>query len=248
MEIYGLIGKEINHSYSPDFFKQKFDRLHVDADYRLFPLAHIDELSKLIATTTGLRGLNVTIPYKQMVSPFLHEIDNAASCVGAINTIKVGYRNNALYLTGYNTDIIGFEQSLVPFIRGRKNLKALILGTGGSSKAIAYILRKLGIIFMYVSRNPQKVSHIGYQWLTPSIMSKYNLIINTTPLGMSPLVDDFPKIPYQLITSDHYLYDLIYNPQETSFLKFGKANGAHTMGGLEMFELQAEASWKIWKK
>jgi shikimate dehydrogenase len=248
MELYGLIGKEINHSFSPDFFKKKFAQLKIDAEYRLFPLENIDQLPQLLATNPKLRGLNVTIPYKRMVSPYLHEVESSALYSGSVNTIKIEQNSKSTRLIGHNTDIVGFEKSLLPFIKGRKNLKALVLGNGGTSRAIAYVLRKLGIIFLYVSRTPQKVSQIGYNWVTPEVISEYKLIINTTPLGMFPNVDAQPEILYSAITPDHLVYDVVYNPIETNFLRLAREQGARTKGGLEMLELQAEASWKIWKK
>ena len=248
MELYGLIGKEINHSSSPEFFKKKFARLGLRADYRLFPLENIDQLPGLIVTQPDLKGLNVTIPYKRLVSRFLQEITSTALYSGSVNTIQIKRDRKISRLIGYNTDIFGFEKSLLPFIKGRKNLKALILGDGGSSRSVSYVLRKLGIIFIHVSRTPQKVSQISYQWITPDIMASCHLIINTTPLGMTPHVETLPDIPYSLITPDHLIFDVVYNPMETAFLRRAREQGAQIKGGLEMLEFQAEASWKIWKK
>jgi len=248
MELYGLIGKGISHSFSPDFFNKKFARMGLDAQYRLFDLPRIDDLPALIDENPELVGLNVTIPYKQLVSPYLQNIGNCANFTGSVNTIKIDRRGKKPILTGYNTDIIGFEKSLLALIHGRSQMKALVLGTGGSARAVWYVLRKLGIFFFAVTRTPQKINQLGYHWIDGTTMADYQLIINTTPLGMFPNVETCPDIPYHLLTPNHLLFDLVYNPEETLFLQKGKKQGAQTMGGLKMLEYQAEASWKIWKR
>ena len=248
MKLFGLVGRGISHSYSPNFFKKKFADIGLDADYQLFELKQVDELPELIESQPDLWGLNVTIPYKRMVSPLLDFIDVSASYTGSVNTIKIERTPTGTLLKGFNTDIVGFEHSLLPLIRSRKSIKALVLGTGGSSRAVAYVLRKFGVFFYHVTRSPQKIHQMGYHWMDADVMNDFHLIINTTPLGMTPYIDSFPDIPYHLLTRNHILFDLVYNPEETAFLKKGKGQGASTMGGLQMLSAQAEASWKIWKR
>ncbi len=222
--------------------------MDLDAQYRLFDLPHIDDLPALIDENPDLVGLNVTIPYKQLVSPFLTNMGNCATYTGSVNTIKIDRGGKKPILTGYNTDIIGFEKSLLELIHGRTQMKALVLGTGGSARAVWYVLRKLGVFFYAVTRTPQKINQLGYHWIDGTTMADYQLIINTTPLGMFPNIQTCPDIPYHLLTPNHLLFDLVYNPEETLFLQKGKKQGAQTMGGLKMLEYQAEASWKIWKR
>jgi len=238
--IYGLIGYPLQHSFSPTYFAEKFARLKIDAVYRSFELQSISELPQLIQSHPSLRGLNVTIPYKTAVLPMLDEIDEAVVAIGAVNCIDI--RNGRL--KGYNTDAIGFERSLIPLLQPRHQ-KALVLGTGGSSKAVQYVLKKLGIPFLSVSRNPE-ANTLSYNDLNAAIIQEYLLIINTTPLGMFPNTATAPQIPYHAITARHLLYDLVYNPPETQFLAYGKEAGAIGKNGLEMLHLQAEASWEIW--
>ena len=237
---YGIIGYPLTHSFSPAYFKKKFAQLGTDAVYEAFPLAGISELSGLLASHDMLAGLNVTTPYKEAVIPFLHEIDPVAAEIGAVNcvVIKDGWKK------GYNTDALGFEQSLNPLLQPQHTY-ALVLGTGGSSKAVAYTLTQLGIPFRKVSRY-RGADVLAYDELTAALMAQYKLIINTTPLGMYPNMDAAPAIPYEQLTDQHLLYDLIYNPEETRFLAQGRAQGAGTKNGFEMLQLQAEASWDIW--
>ncbi len=238
--IYGLIGFPLSHSFSPAYFRKKLAEQHTDAVYETFPLASIDLFLKLLAEQPQICGLNVTIPYKESIIPFLHEIDSVAHNVGAVNCInlKDGIRK------GYNTDVIGFEQSLIPLLESQ-HMQALILGTGGSSKAVAYVLKQLGIPFQKVSREADGTS-LTYDALSVDMIARHTLIINTTPLGMYPGIDSAPPIPYEAITTQHLLYDLIYNPEETKFLAEGKKYGAAIKNGFEMLQLQAEAAWDIW--
>ncbi len=238
--VYGLIGYPLSHSFSPGYFKEKFAKAEIDAVYRLFPLANIKELPKLLAEHSSLSGLNVTIPYKEQVIPFLDDIDEAAKTIGAVNCIKI----NSNKLKGYNTDIIGFKKSLAPLLQ-QQHTKALILGTGGAAKAVAYVLDKFNIDYKLVSSSG-KTDTIAYEDISTATVQEHTLIINTTPLGMHPNTDACPDIPYSALGEAHLLYDLIYNPEETTFLKRGKAQGANTKNGYEMLVLQAEASWDIW--
>ncbi len=238
--LYGLIGIILNHSFSPAYFKKKFAEQNIDALYEPFPIPYIRELPALLENNPDLAGLNVTIPYKEAVIPYLDEIDEVADHIGAVNciVIKNGWKK------GYNTDATAFEQSLNPLLTPH-HTNALILGTGGSSKAVAYVLEQLGIPFQKVSRN-KKEGVLTYEELTPELITQYKLIINTTPAGMYPNVDAAPNIPYSAIGENHLLYDLIYNPEETKFLSLGKEKGATIKNGFEMLQLQAEASWELW--
>lgn len=239
---YGIIGYPLAHSFSPAYFRKKFADLQLPASYEAYPLSSITEFPALLEAHPGFSGLNVTLPYKESVIPYLHEIDEVAAAIGAVNciSIKDGHRK------GYNTDAAGFEDSLVPLLTGHHS-QALILGTGGSSKAVAYVLTQLGVPFRKVSvRNSPNA--FSYDDLTVELVEAYKLIINTTPLGMYPDIDDSPMIPYRGIGEHHLLYDLIYNPEETQFLRRGKEQGAAIKNGFEMLQLQAEASWNIWSK
>ena len=241
--LFGLIGYPLSHSFSKRYFTEKFDREHLtNHAYELFPLSSIEELPGLLKAYPQLRGLNVTIPYKQQVQSYLQEVDPEAAAVGAVNTIKITDKG----LIGYNTDVYGFEESLKNFCP-KENMKALVLGTGGASKAVQYVLNRLGIPFLLVSRYPESGDLI-YPELNSSIMEEYHLLINTTPLGMAPHLHTCPSIPYSLITQNHYIYDLVYNPETTRFMEIGKAQGAAVKNGLEMLYLQAEKAWTIWTK
>lgn len=237
---YGLIGFPLTHSFSPGYFKNKFAAEDTDAIYTAYPLSSAALFLPWLKEHPQLLGLNVTIPYKEAIIPFLDEMDMAANTIGAVNCITI--RNGKT--KGYNTDIIGFEQSLTPLLHPHHN-KALILGTGGASKAVAYVLEKLGITYMKVSRT-EKQGTLPYDALAGETIEQYKLIINTTPAGMYPDIDACPAIPYEGLTRQHLLYDLIYNPAETKFLFLGKGKGASIKNGLEMLQLQADASWKIW--
>ena len=246
MKLFGLIGKTLGHSFSQSYFKEKFEKEGIiGAYYNLYPLETIDEFNQLITDFSELSGLNVTIPYKSEVIPFLNYIDDSAKEIGAINTIKFERVNSKLKLLGYNTDYIGFWESIKPLLQSHHN-KALVLGTGGSSKAVAYALRKANIEVLFVSRNANEKDQITYQDITREHIEKYKIIINTTPLGMFPNSDECPDIPYDYLSSKHILFDLIYNPEQTKFLQLGQEQGAIIKNGLDMLKIQADHSWNIW--
>ena len=237
MKTYGLIGFPLTHSFSVKYFTEKFKREGItDCVYKNFAIESIEDLSILLKTEP-LSGLNVTIPYKESVIEYLDMVDETAQTIGAVNCVK--FINGKLI--GYNTDILGFRESLKTYLGGTQP-KALILGTGGSSKAVAYALYQLNIPFTFVSRR-KKAEWLTYHDLTGDIISEHKLIINTSPIGMYPDTESSPVLPYECLTSDHYLYDLIYNPEETTFLKHGVRHGAHIKNGLEMLYLQAEKNW-----
>lgn len=244
-KIYGLVGKNISYSFSRGYFKDKFNNENItDAVYQNFDLPDIAEFPFITYhREEEYGGFNVTIPYKQSIMRYLTEVDEVASAIGAVNTIKI---TEDYKLVGYNTDCYGFEASLKPLLKATHK-KALILGTGGASKAVAYVLKSLDIEYVLVSRSPKDSSTISYDSLDENIIQDYTIIINCSPVGTHPNIDESPNIPYQFLTSDHLLYDLIYNPEETSFLSKGKAVGATIINGYQMLELQAEKSWEIWK-
>lgn len=234
----GIIGYPLSHSFSPTYFAQKFAKEHINgASYKTLPIKKIEDVKELLAGT--LDGFNVTIPYKQSILPYLDHIDEEAARVGAVNTVKITDGCSV----GYNTDIIGFEKSLLKFLGNHKPERALVLGTGGAAKAVCYVLSKLEINYSMVSRRPP---HMTYQDVNHKIMQEHQLIINTTPLGMAPHIDDYPLLPYAAITYQHFLYDLIYNPNKTLFLTKGENKGAQIQNGYEMLILQAESAWEIW--
>lgn len=241
MKRYGLIGHPLGHSFSKAYFTERFEREKIDACYELFDLADIQELPGLLKQHPDLCGFNVTLPYKEAIIPFLDELDPDAEAVGAVNTVKILEDGK---LIGYNTDIIGlsFLTSHLPSLTSQPSL---ILGTGGASKAVQYVLKKNNIPFHLVSRNP-KQGQFSYEDLTPDIIKEHLLIVNATPVGMAPNINEAPRIPYEAITAKHTLFDLIYNPEETLFLRYGREHGATTVNGLKMLHAQAEASWKIW--
>lgn len=238
---YGLIGYPLGHSFSKIFFDEKFKKLKSADKYELYELQDINEFKTLISSE-GIAGLNITIPHKQSVISLLDRLDKSAQLVGAVNVIK----NNNGELIGYNTDYPAFKSTLKNWL-DNTNLKAIVLGTGGASKAVIAALEDLIITYQQVSRTASKTC-ITYKTLIDSsdIIQNHNLIINTTPLGMVPQIDAKPDIPYSLLSSSHYLYDLVYNPEETQFLKLGKLAGSNTKNGLEMLHLQAEFAWDIW--
>lgn len=245
MRKFGLIGYPLSHSFSKKFFTEKFkDEQIAGCEYELYPIAHIDQFAKLIADDPELEGINVTIPYKVQVLPFLNEMDEAATEIGAVNCISIELRNAERWLKGYNTDAYGFEESLKPLL-GPDHGKALIFGDGGAAKAIKYVLNKLNISFLVVTRKPSDTS-ILYDAVDEALLKEYTVLVNTTPLGMSPNADTYPDIPYQFLTDKHVAYDLVYNPEETLFLKQVKDKGGKTKNGLEMLHLQAIRSWEIW--
>jgi shikimate dehydrogenase len=242
MRKFGLIGKTLGHSFSKKYFTAKFKQEGIkNTVYELYELASIAELKNLLNQESELVGLNVTIPYKQEVLPLLNELDEAAIRIGAVNTIKI----TEGITRGYNTDYIGFKTTLEQFYPKSVYKKALVLGTGGASKAVTTALTDLGIIYTSVSRTPNK-EELNYKQVTIDLLQEYNLIINTTPLGMAPQADTFPEITYEGITTAHYAYDLVYNPENTLFLEKCANAGAKTMNGLGMLYGQAEAAWHIW--
>lgn len=247
MQKYGLIGFPLSHSFSKTYFNQKFEAEKIDAEYLNFEIPTIRDFKNVLKENPDLRGLNVTIPYKEQVIPYLDDLDEDARQIGAVNVIKF---TKGLFgktkLKGYNSDIIGFKQSIEPLLT-ESHRKALILGTGGASKAVFQGLKQLGVGSTLVSRKPKEFC-ITYEEITPKTMEQYTVIVNTTPLGMFPNVNACPNIPYDLLTPNHLLYDLLYNPDETLFMKKGKEKGATVKNGLEMLLLQAFAAWEIWHK
>ncbi|HEY9114987.1 MAG TPA: shikimate dehydrogenase [Bacteroidales bacterium] len=248
MKIYGLIGKKLTHSFSPEYFRKKFEKARIEARYSIFELSEIADFQKLVKDNPDISGLNVTIPYKKEIVPFLTELDPLAYQIGSVNTIQFIRKEQNLILKGYNTDVFGFEQSLLQFLEGKTDVQALVLGTGGSASAVFYVLNKRKIPFLSVSRNSGAKNEISYREINKDIIQQHQLIINTTPVGMFPVIESAPAIPYQSIGKEHFLFDLIYNPIETEFLKRGKAEGAKTINGLKMLEIQAEEAWKIWNE
>lgn len=246
-KLYGLIGFPLGHSFSQMFFNQKFEAEDINAEYRNFELPDIGDLMELLSEYPLLEGLNVTIPYKELVIPYMDSLEETAEGVGAVNVIKISHdERNDLWLKGFNTDVTGFTDSLRPLLTPAR-MRALILGTGGAAKAVAYSLKNLGVDYTFVSRTPGE-GMLAYADLTPEIMAEHKLIVNTTPLGMYPNVDRCPDIPYGALTPEHLCYDLLYNPDVTLFMKRAAAHGAETKNGLEMLMLQAFASWDIWNK
>jgi len=236
----GLIGYPLGHTFSPSYFSTKFEELDMsDSEYLAYPIESIEDVNEVFKK--GVNGINVTIPYKEKVIPFLDELSSEAFEIGAVNTIKIrdGRR------VGYNTDAYGFEMSLKNLLGDAKVERALVLGTGGASKAIKYVLNKMDIEFTFVSRNEP---YLTYSALDENIIDQNKLIINTTPLGMYPNVEECPEIPYPALTEKHFLYDLVYNPEKTLFLKMGELQGSSIKNGYEMLILQAEKSWEIWNQ
>ncbi len=243
MKQYGLIGKSLSHSFSKNYFEQKFEKEEItNSSYSLYELSEISEFATLV-NAQHLSGLNVTIPYKEAILPYLDELDEEAKNIGAVNTIQ--FTKNGL--KGYNTDVIGFRNSIKPFLENIHS-RALILGTGGASKAVAYALEQLGIKILYVSRTPEGENQVSYEEVNQYVMKHHLLIANTTPIGTFPNVSDAPKLPYEYLTEQHFLYDLVYNPAETKFLQHAKAAGAIAINGEQMLKIQAEEAWKIWNK
>ncbi len=239
---FGLIGFPLTHSFSKKYFTEKFEKegLSKDFQYDLFPIENASDFKNIIGLYPELKGLNVTIPHKESVLPLLDEIDQSASTIGAVNTIKIEKGKTK----GYNTDVIGFKESLQTFLKGTPIKQALILGTGGAGKAVAYVLQQMNISFEWVSRGSVK-GVLNYSNLKGSL-NDFKLIINTTPLGTYPNVDACPDIPYQELTNHHFLFDLVYNPTTTTFMKKGLDANCKVINGLEMLHLQADAAWEIW--
>ncbi len=245
MQVYGLIGNPLEHSFSKQYFTGKFEREHLEGcRFELYPLERIESFPFLLASETGLKGLAVTIPYKETVIPFLDEIDAKASAIGAVNCIRL----SAGKLIGYNTDSTGFKLSLAPLLLSH-HTNALILGSGGSSKAVQYVLKELGIAFLIVTRNKKiAAGFVHYDQLDAEIIQQHSLVINCSPVGMFPHEQEEPAIPYQYLTKEHLLFDLIYRPAETKFLSQGLSHGATVKNGYEMLVLQAEENWEIWNE
>ncbi|GET31695.1 shikimate 5-dehydrogenase [Prolixibacter bellariivorans] len=246
-QTFGLIGYPLTHSFSKKFFTEKFSRERIDSVYENFEIDNIGKLSAIIRENPTLKGLNVTIPYKQDVFSYLDEVDDAAQEIGAVNTIRVEWEGENYRLHGFNTDIIGFGDSIQPLLKAHHK-KALVLGTGGASKAVVWALQKLGLSTVLVSRSPKGEGQISYSDLDKSLMTEYTVIVNTTPLGTYPKMEGAPDIPYQFINDTHLLYDLVYNPEKTLFLKKGEEQGAVIKNGLEMLHGQALAAWGIWTR
>ncbi len=242
-DVYGLIGYPLGHSFSRAFFTEKFQREGIDAEYRNFQIESADELLDIVGSTPNLRGLNCTIPHKQAIIPLLDELSREAREIGAVNVIKVSEGGR---LKGFNSDIIGFMESIGPLLKPHHR-RALVLGTGGASKAVCAGLERLGLSWRYVSRTPRE-GHFVYADVSRGLLCDYEVVVNCSPIGMFPRVDECPAIPYQHITDRHLLYDLVYNPEETKFLRLGRQRGAVVKGGLEMLHLQAEASWVFWNE
>lgn len=247
MRKFGIIGYPLGHSFSPGFFNEKFSNEGIDAVYEKYELKTINDVLAVVQYTPELCGLNVTIPYKESVMPYLDNVSPEAREIGAVNVIRVTHDENGKpYLEGYNSDMIGFMRSIQPMLKA-SHKKALVLGTGGASKAVCYALHKLGLETVLVSRF-QKDNTIQYEQITPELLQEYTVIVNSTPCGMAPHFDECPNLPYEALTSKHLLFDLIYNPDETLFLKKGRLQGTQTKNGLEMLLLQAEGTWEIWNK
>lgn len=246
MPRFGLIGKSLSHSFSKKYFTAKFEKeKRIGYFYDLFPLDKIDDIQSLVKNYPDLLGLNVTIPYKTSVIPFLNKVHSVASITGAVNTVVIQRKTNDIQLIGFNTDVIGFELSLNEFLKGEV-VSALILGNGGSAKAVAYVLNKQNIPYLIITRNPKEINELNYEAIDASLIASHKLIINCTPLGTFPQEFQFPAIPYQYLTTSHYLFDLVYNPEETAFLKKGKEKGCRVTNGLQMLYYQADAAFDKW--
>lgn len=244
MDKYGLIGYPLGHSFSISYFNEKFANEKIDAEYINFEIPSIDDFPEVLASNPELRGLNVTIPYKEKVMSYLDTISPEARAIGAVNVIRVEHKGNETKLKGYNSDVIGFTRSIEPLLE-RFHKKALILGTGGASKAINYGLKSLGLETVFVSRY-ERPGTIQYNKITPDVIREYNVIVNCTPCGMYPHIDECPLLPYEAMDSRTLLYDLLYNPDQTLFMRKGAEHGATVKNGLEMLLLQAFASWEFW--
>lgn len=262
MRLFGLIGFPLSHSFSVKYFTEKFQREGIsDAMYKAFPITDINLLPDLIKCHPNLHGFNVTIPYKEKIIPLLDELDETACLVGAVNTVAVDFSTSlevtdreSRKLRGYNTDVYGFRQSIKPFLASHHD-RALILGTGGASKAVEYVLKQIGVECVFVTRssfgyaqsdNAAQRTILNYSDLNEHVMAMCKLIVNCSPVGTFPNVDAAPEIPYEFVTKNHFLYDLVYNPEETEFLKQGKAKGALTLNGMDMLKMQADKAWEIW--
>lgn len=245
MKQFGLLGKSLAHSFSKKYFEEKFRENALNScSYENFELENIKDVKELIVSNKNLIGFNVTIPYKESISDFIDKIDPLAKKLNAVNTVFVNRNDNSLY--GYNTDVYGFSQSIKPFFNLHHE-RALILGTGGASKAVAHVLQGLGVKIMFASRTPKGTNQIAYKDLNEYAIKAHTMIINTSPLGMYPNIETYPNLPYEAIGENHFLVDLTYNPEETIFLKKGKERGAISLNGKDMLVFQAEKSWAIWQ-
>lgn len=247
---FGLIGYPLTHSFSAKFFNEKFKREKIDAEYLNFEIDDVQKIKEIVFGNPDLKGLNITIPYKETIIPFLHEVSYEAKKIGAVNVIRIERNSNnpeSVILKGYNSDYIGFKSSLTPLLRPHIHKKALILGTGGASKAVAYALSDLSIDWNYVSRSSGN-NRLTYYEVDEMVMAEHTVIVNASPVGTFPNIDQAPALPYQFVTTRHLFYDLVYNPAETLFMKKGKELGATVKNGAEMLELQALAAWEIWNK
>ena len=246
MKEYGLLGYPLGHSFSRAFFTEKFEREGIDARYLNFELSDISQLPEVLKAHPQLRGLNVTIPYKQAVIPYLDELSDEARAIGAVNVVRIAHdADGKLHLKGFNSDIIGFTDSIRPLLQPHHR-QALVLGTGGASKAICRGLEKLGLQWRYVSRTPRQ-GQFTYSDITPARLADYTVIVNCSPVGMFPHTDESPALPYAALSPRHLLFDLVYNPEETLFMRQGRRFGATVKNGLEMLHLQAIASWRFWE-
>lgn len=246
MDKYGLIGYPLEHSFSRNYFNEKFRNERIDAEYDNFEIPSIENLKEVLETTPNLRGLNVTIPYKEEVIRYLDELSPEARAIGAVNVIRVTHKGSKTVLKGFNSDVIGFTRSIESMLEPLHR-KALILGTGGAAKAVDYGLKSLGLGTLFVSRTARS-GVITYNDVTPDLIRSHKVIVNCTPLGMYPHVDSCPPLPYEAMDSHTLLYDLLYNPDETLFMQKGRQQGAITKNGLEMLLLQAFASWEMWQE
>ena len=247
MDKYGLVGYPLGHSFSRQFFTEKFSREGIDAVYENYELPDVSTLRKMIDETPELRGLNVTIPHKQAVIPLLDSLSEEAREIGAVNVIRITHRSNGTtHLEGHNSDFIGFTKSIKPLLL-QNHHNALILGTGGASRAVCFALTRMGIRWQYVSRT-RRPGILSYEDLTPELIQQYQIIVNCTPTGMYPHVDEAPPLPYDALTPQHLLFDLIYNPEQTRFMQLGALQGATVKNGLEMLHQQALSAWEIWNQ
>ena len=246
MDKYGLIGYPLGHSFSVNYFNQKFADEGINAKYINFEIPSIENLIEVLSANPELKGLNVTIPYKEKVIEYLDQLSPEARAIGAVNVIRVEHEGSKTKLTGYNSDVIGFTKSIEPMLE-EHHTKALILGTGGASKAINYGLKSLGLETVFVSRY-ERPNTVCYESITAEVVKEYNVIVNCTPLGMFPKTEECPRLPYEAMDEHNILYDLIYNPDETLFMKKGARQGAQVKNGLEMLLLQAFASWEFWNQ
>ncbi len=248
MRLYGIIGYPLGHSFSKDYFLKKFEKENIqDAGFETFEMKGLSDFRQLIMEKEYLSGISVTIPFKESILTHLDEVNPVAQKIGAVNSIKI-YRDKGFVKTkGYNTDFYGFEKSIQPLLK-QYHTKALILGSGGSSKAISYVFDQLGIEYLFVSRNPFDCKQVRYEILNEEMMMDFSIIVNCTPVGMYPNINEYPPIPYEHLTASHLLFDLTYNPDVTIFMKKGKVQRATVKNGLEMLQLQAEKSWELWNE